>query len=63
MSEKQTPAYDVKVVTKREGKDDWWDTVGSAWLAKNGSLVVELRSLPLTGRLILTPWKEKPPRE
>jgi hypothetical protein len=73
-----TPTYHAYVVTKREGKDDWWTQIGSAW--SHGDQLgfnLVLQALPITGpdgecKIVLRPPKsdrddsrdtEPPPRQ
>jgi hypothetical protein len=58
-----TPAYHAYVVTKREGKDDWWTQIGSAWEhADQLGLNIVLQALPIPGpdgecKIVLRPPK------
>jgi hypothetical protein len=41
----------------REGKDDqksYWDRIGVAWSNRDGGFTVQLHSVPLDGRIVLT---------
>jgi hypothetical protein len=44
-------AYNV-----RDGRDDqsFWERVGAAWSNKDGGFTVQLHSIPLDGRIVLT---------
>ncbi len=59
MANGQTPAFDVFTVQERgKGKDDWWTKIGGAWNNKDGGgISIDLQALPLTGRLVLLPYK------
>jgi len=62
-TETKGPTYNAYVVTKREGKDDWWSQIGSAWNHSDGlGLNLILTSLPLPGpdgecKIVLRPPK------
>jgi hypothetical protein len=40
----------------KDGKDDqsYWDRIGVAWSNRDGGFTVQLHSLPLDGRVVLT---------
>jgi hypothetical protein len=40
----------------RDGKDDqsYWDRIGVAWSNRDGGFTVQLHSIPLDGRIVLT---------
>jgi len=40
----------------RDGKEDqsFWDRVGVAWSNKDGGFTLQLHSIPLDGRIVLT---------
>jgi hypothetical protein len=41
----------------RDGKDDqtsYWDRIGVAWGNKDGGFTVQLHSVPLSGRVVLS---------
>src|SRR5262249_946173 len=40
----------------REGKDEqnYWDRIGVAWSNRDGGFTVQLHSIPLDGRIVLT---------
>jgi hypothetical protein len=44
-------AYQVQ-----EGKDDqsYWNRIGAAWSNRDGGFTIQLRSVPLDGRIVLT---------
>lgn len=49
----------------RDGKNDddsYWDRIGVAWVSDKGYLSVQLHSVPLDGRVVLGPRKERQPR-
>ena len=60
----QQPTYQAYVVTKREGKDDWWTQIGSAWEhADHLGLNIVLQALPIPGpdgecKIVLRPPKD-----
>lgn len=64
-TENKGPTYNAYVVTKREGKDDWWTQIGSAW--EHGDRLgmnIVLLSLPLPGpdgecKIVLRPPKSE----
>jgi hypothetical protein len=57
------PTYQAYVVTKREGKDDWWTQIGSAWEHSDRlGINIVLQALPLPGpdgecKIVLRPPK------
>jgi hypothetical protein len=44
----------------RDGKDkeSFWDRVGVAWSNRDGGFTVQLHSIPLSGRIVLSKPKE-----
>ena len=45
----------------RDGKDDqtsYWDRIGVAWSNRDGGFTVQLHSVPLSGRIVLTKPKQ-----
>ena len=64
-TENKGPTYNAYVVTKREGKDDWWSQIGSAWSHSDGlGLNLVLLALPLPGpdgecKIVLRPPKSE----
>jgi len=64
-TENKGPTYNAYVVTKREGKDDWWSQIGSAWSHGDGlGLNLVLLALPLPGpdgecKIVLRPPKSE----
>lgn len=54
------PTHDVFVVRDGKEKDakGYWTRVGAMWPAKNG-YTVQLDCVPLTGRLVILPVKDK----
>ena len=68
MSEQTTPETAVKnrspslvAYQVRDGKDgdSYWDRVGVAWSNRDGGFTVQLHSIPLDGRIVLTKPKSK----
>ena len=61
--ENASPTYHAYVVTKREGKDDWWTQIGSAWEhSDRQGINLMLQALPLPGpdgecKIVLRPPK------
>jgi hypothetical protein len=52
------PTYNAYVVTKREGKDDWWSECGAAFAHADGKgFNLLLHSLPIDGKIVLRPPK------
>ena len=48
------PTHRVFTVEKREGKDDFWTEIGAAFAHKDGKgFNIQLRALPLDGKLVL----------
>lgn len=48
------PTHRVFTVEKREGKDDFWTEIGAAFAHKDGrGFNIQLRALPLDGKLVL----------
>ena len=46
----------------RDGKNDgdsYWDRIGVAWSNRDGGFTVQLHSIPLDGRIVLTKPKPK----
>lgn len=49
----------VYTIIKREGKENFWQRIGAAFVNKDGSLNVKLNSFPLNGELHIRDEKEK----
>ncbi len=45
--------FEVYVVTEEKGKPALWTRVGVAHTNSDGSILVELQALPLSGRMLL----------
>ncbi len=55
----QQPAYRAYTVIKREGQDDYWLNVGTAFPHKDGDgYNIILQALPIDGKIVLRPPKE-----
>ena len=60
MSNNPQPIYQAYTVIKREGQDDYWLNVGAAFAHQDGNgLNVILQAMPLNGKLVLRPPKDK----
>ena len=58
------PAYRAYIVTKREGKDDWWINVGVVFEHADGEgLTVLLDAHSHDGRYVLRRYKKDEPEE
>ena len=54
------PIYQAYTVIKREGQDDYWLNVGAAFSHQDGNgLNVILQAMPLNGKIVLRPPKDK----
>ena len=61
MAEGKKPDYRVYVVEKREGKDDFWTNVGTAFTHDDREgMNVLLSALPKDGKLVIRKYTEKP---
>jgi len=59
MSNTQQPAYQAYTVVKREGQDDYWLPIGTAFAHADGKgLNVLPQALPINGKLVLRSPKE-----
>lgn len=47
----------------KEGGKDRWDEVGVAFMNKNGTISLDLRCIPLSGRIVLQKPSAKPTTE
>ena len=66
MSDKTKPAFDAFAVETTEGAEKpFYRSIGAAWPTKanNGALMLSLKVLPVDGRILLLPYREKPPKE
>lgn len=64
LSEKQKPAFDAFSVEEREGQKPFYRPTGCAWSTKSGEgYILVLPVIPLSGRILLLPYKERPPKE
>ncbi len=53
------PAYRAYTVIKREGKDDFWLSLGVAFRHEDGEgFNLLLQALPIDGKLVLRTYKE-----
>jgi len=60
MASTQQPAYQAYTVVKREGQDDYWLNIGAAFPHQDGDgFNVMLQALPLGGKIVLRPPKNK----
>ena len=60
MSNTQKPIYQAYTVIKREGQDDYWLNVGAAFSHQDGNgLNIILQAMPLNGKIVLRPPKDK----
>jgi hypothetical protein len=54
------PAFRAYTVTAREGQDAFWIPIGAAFTHQDGGgFNVVLQALPIDGRIILRPLKDK----
>lgn len=55
------PELEAFVVTggEKEGEKGFWTKVGAAWANKSGGYNLQLDALPVGGKLVLLPPKEK----
>lgn len=63
MTEKPKPAYDAFAVEQAEGSEKaFFRPIGAAWHAKsnNGALNLQLKVIPLDGRVLLLPYRPPP---
>jgi hypothetical protein len=61
MAANQQPSYTAYTDIKREGKDDWWQSIGSAFMHADGDgYNVVLHALPIDGRVVLRLPKGEP---
>ena len=61
MAANQQPSYTAYTVIKREGKDDWWQSIGSAFMHADGDgYNIVLHALPIDGRVVLRLPKGEP---
>lgn len=65
MADGQKPKYDVFSVEERKGEQKpYFRNIGAAWATKSGEgLNVTLSVVPINGRLLLLPYKERPPSQ
>jgi hypothetical protein len=50
----QQPSYQAYTVIKREGQDDFWLTIGAAFMHQDGEgFNVVLQALPIDGKVVL----------
>jgi hypothetical protein len=61
MTTQQKPAFTAYAVTKRgEDQDDWWTPIGAAFPHKdNEGYNIVLQTIPLDGKIVLRPPKER----
>jgi len=58
------PAFRAFTVIKREGQNDFWAPIGAAFSHRDGlGFNILLRALPIDGKVVLRPAKEKDPVE
>ena len=56
----QQPSYQAYTVVKREGQDDYWLNIGAAFMHQDGDgYNVVLQALPINGKIVLRPPKDK----
>jgi hypothetical protein len=61
--ESRGPTYQAYTVIKREGQDDFWLNVGAAFEHADGKgLNVILQALPIDGKIVLRPPKDRDER-
>ena len=58
----QQPAYRAYTVVKREGQDDFWLSIGAAFMHQDGDgYNIVLQALPIDGKIVLRlPKDDKP---
>jgi hypothetical protein len=59
MAQGQRPAYDVFTSREVEGQSSFYTRVGAAWKVSKGGISIVLDALPVDGRLVMFPAKEK----
>ncbi len=60
MATAQQPAFQAYTVIKREGQDDYWLNIGAAFAHQDGDgFNVMLQALPIGGKIVLRPPKDK----
>jgi hypothetical protein len=56
------PRYRAYTVIPREGQNDFWAPIGAAFSHRDGlGFNVLLQALPINGKIVLRPAKEKDP--
>jgi len=54
MSSNQQPTYRAYTVVKREGQDDFWLSIGAAFMHQDGDgFNIVLQALPIDGKIVL----------
>ena len=53
------PSFNAYQVRDGKDKESYWDKVGVAWSNRDGGFTIQLHSLPLTGRIVLSKPKER----
>ncbi len=61
----QQPSYRAYTVVKREGQDDFWLSIGAAFMHQDGDgYNIVLQALPIDGRIVLrVPKGDEQPTE
>jgi len=66
MSDSKKPDFDV-VISKTSEKDgekkNYYSNVGAAWSVAKGGISISLDSIPVDGKMVLFPRKEKSSQE
>ncbi len=58
------PRYRAYTIAEREGQNDFWTSIGVAFPHGDGlGFNILLRALPINGKIVLRPAKEKDPVE
>jgi hypothetical protein len=61
MAKGERPTHKVLVSRQSEDKSKtFYNQVGSGWAVKNNGISLQLDALPVDGRLVIFPVKEKP---
>lgn len=55
---RQTWVVSTPVESKKEGGKTFWARVGAAWQRDDGGFTVELNSLPVNGKLLISPPRD-----
>lgn len=48
------PSFIAHQVREGKNEESYWDRIGVAWSNKDGGFTIQLHSIPLDGRIVLT---------